>query len=32
MSASGVGWWIQATVGSFGAVGDRPQNLSGLAV
>jgi hypothetical protein len=31
MSASGVGWLIQATVGSFGAVGVRPQNRSGWA-
>jgi hypothetical protein len=31
MSASGVGWLIQATVGSFGAVGLRCENRSGLA-
>ena len=32
MSASGVGRLIQATLGSFGAVGVRPENRSGLAV
>ena len=31
MSASGVGLLIQATVGSLGAVGVRPENRSGLA-
>lgn len=31
MSASGVGWLIQATVGSFGALGRRWENRSGLA-
>ncbi len=31
MSASGVGWLIQATVGSFGGVGRWCRNLAGLA-
>ncbi|CAN5493245.1 hypothetical protein BH23ACT6_BH23ACT6_28050 [soil metagenome] len=31
MSASGLGWLTQATVGSLGAVGVRPENRSGLA-
>jgi hypothetical protein len=31
MSASGVGWLIQATVGSFGGVGRWCRNLAGFA-